>query len=203
LPFQRQYKPDWQIWSYNPQSAIRLLSSHGCSQGSDGIFVCDGRRLSLRFSSTSGFALRERTFDVVQQQLRRIGIELVKDYSPDFTRTLLPQGGWDLALFAWLTSIDPQLPAPQTIWACNGELNFMRYCSRRVTRLLLKAATELSESRRTALLEQADALMARDLPTLPLYVRPFYLLYNSRIRNVTWDSVDVLWNVQDWWIARR
>ena len=76
------------------------------------------------------------------------------------------------------------------------------YCNRRVTRLLSKAATELSSSERELLLDRADALIARDLPTLPLFDKPGYLIYDGRIRNVTWNPIDVLWNAQDWWIAR-
>jgi peptide/nickel transport system substrate-binding protein len=204
LPFQRQYTPHWQIWRYSPQKAIRLLRSHACLRGGDGIFSCDGRRLSFRFAST-GTGLRERTFDLIQLQLRRVGIDLVKNFSPGplFFNTLLPGGDWDGALFSWLRPVDPPGSASQDLWACKGEVNYMRYCSRRVTRLLQQAATELSESRRTALLNQADALIARDLPTLPLFDKPGYLIYNSRIRNVTWNPIDVLWNAQDWWIAPR
>jgi len=201
LPFQRQYRPHWQIWGYGPQKAIRLLRAHGCRKGSDGIFSCDGRRLSFRFAST-GLDLRERTFDLIQLQLRRVGIDLVKDFSLLFVSRLLPQGDWDLALFAWGRAVDPPGADSQALWACNGVVNYLGYCNRSVTRLLLKAATELNSSKRELLLNRADALIARDLPTLPLFDKPGYLIYNSRIRNVTWNPIDVLWNAQDWWIAR-
>jgi hypothetical protein len=55
---------------------------------------------------------------------------------------------------------------------------------------------------RAQLRNRGDALIARDLPTLPLFGKPGYLVYNSRIRNVTWNPIDVHWNAQDWWIAR-
>jgi len=115
---------------------------------------------------------------------------------------LLPQGDWDLALFAWGRAVDPPGADSQALWACNGVVNYLGYCNRSVTRLLLKAATELNSSKRELLLNRADALIARDLPTLPLFDKPGYLIYNSRIRNVTWNPIDVLWNAQDWWIAR-
>jgi len=28
------------------------------------------------------------------------------------------------------------------------------------------------------------------------------VIYNSRIRNVVWSPINVLWNAEDWWIAR-
>ncbi len=200
VPYQRGYRPHWRIWSYSPQRAIRLLRSHGCRRGGDGIFSCQGRRLTFRFVSTAGDALRERTFDLVQPALRRIGIELVKAFSPRqlFIATLLPQGDWDLALFAWIGGGDIGW---ENVWGCKGELNHIDYCNRRVTTLLRRASAELRPSLRTPLVNRADALMARDLPTLPLFVKPGYVIYNSRIRNVIWNPVDVLWNAQDWWIA--
>jgi peptide/nickel transport system substrate-binding protein len=200
LPFQREYRPHWQIWGYNPQKAVGLLRSHGCRKGGDGIFSCGGQRLSFRFAS-SGSGLRTRTFDLIQLQLRRVGIDLVKDFSLLFGRDLLPKGDWDLALFAWERAVEPGGDS-QDIWACKGEANYTSYCNRSVTRLLLKAATERRASRRAQLRNRADALIARDLPTLPLFDKPGYLIYNSRIRNVTWNPIDVLWNAQNWWIAR-
>jgi peptide/nickel transport system substrate-binding protein len=204
LPFERQYRPHWQIWGYNPQKAMRLLRSHGCRKGGDGIFSCDGRRLSFRLVST-GSGLRARTFELIQLQLRRIGIELVKDFRLGITISfgdVLPGGDWDLALFAWLRTTEPGADS-QDIWACKGEFNYMGYCNRSVTKLLLKAATEPSANRRAQLRNRADALIARDLPTLPLFDKPGYLIYNGRIRNVTWNPIDVLWNAQNWWIAPR
>jgi peptide/nickel transport system substrate-binding protein len=201
LPFEREYRPHWQIWGYNPQKAMRLLRSHGCRKGDDGIFSCDGRRMSFRLAST-GSGLRARTFDLIHLQLRRIGIELVKDFSLTFGGDVLPRGDWDLALFAWVRTTQPGADS-QDIWACKGDLNYMGYCNRTVTRLLLKAATEPRASRRAQLRNRADALIARDLPTLPLFDKPGYLIYNRRIRNVTWNPIDVLWNAQNWWIAPR
>jgi len=72
-----------------------------------------------------------------------------------------------------------------------------------VTTLLRTASAQDKASLRARLLNRADALMARDLPTLPLFVRPGYVIYNSRIRNVKWNPIDALWNAQDWWIAPR
>jgi ABC-type transport system substrate-binding protein len=202
LPFQAAYRPHWQRWSFSRPKAIRLLRAHGCRRGSDGIFSCQGQRLSFRFVSTAGSPLRERTFELIQPQLSRIGIDLVKAFGPRqlVLQTVLPSGDWDLALFSWGYSGDPAALAD--IWGCKGRLNLIGYCNPKVTALFRRAATELRTSRRPPFLNRADALMARDLPTLPLFARPGYVIYNSRIRNVVWSPIDVLWNAQDWWIAR-
>jgi peptide/nickel transport system substrate-binding protein len=202
LPFQPAYRPHWQRWSFSPTNAIRLLKGHGCRRGGDGIFSCQGQRLSFRFVSTLGSPLRERTFEFIQPQLRRIGIDLVNAFGPRqlVLNTVLPSGDWDLALFSWGYGGDPAQLVD--VWGCKGVHNWTGYCNTKVTALFRRAAAELRTSARPPLLNRADALMARDLPTFPLFARPGYVIYKSRIRNVVWNPIDVLWNAQDWWIAR-
>ena len=203
LPFQPAYRPHWQRWSFNRSKAIRLLTGHGCRRGSDGIFSCQGQRLSFRFLSTAGSPLRERTFEFIQPRLSRIGIDLVNAFGPRqlVLNNFLPSGDWDLALFSWSYGGDPA--ALVDVWGCKGGHNLSGYCNPKVTTLFRRAARELQAGKRPPLLNRADALMARDLATIPLFARPGYVIYNSRIRNVVSSPIDVLWNAQDWWIARR
>jgi peptide/nickel transport system substrate-binding protein len=203
LPFQPAYRPHWQRWTFSRTKAIRLLRAHGCERGPDGIFSCQRQRLSFRFVSTLGSPLRERTFEFIQPQLSRIGIDLVNAFGPRqlVLGPVLESGDWDLALFSWGYGGDPAQLVD--VWGCRGRNNLTGYCNPKVTALFRRAAAELRTSRRPPLLNRADALMARDLPTLPLFARPGYVIYNSRIRNVVWSPIDVLWNAQDWWIAPR
>ena len=118
LPFQPAYSPHWQRWSFSPTNAIRLLEGHGCRRGGDGIFSCQGQPLSFRFVSTLGSPLRERTFEFIQPQLRRIGIDLVNAFGPRqlVLNTVLPTGDWDLALFSWGYGGDPAQLVD--VWGC-------------------------------------------------------------------------------------
>jgi peptide/nickel transport system substrate-binding protein len=202
LPFQPAYRPHWQRWSFHRTEALRLLRTHGCRRGDDGIFICQGQRLSFRFVSTAGDQLRERTFELIQPQLSRIGIDLINAFGPRqlVLGPVLSSGDWDLALFAWAYGGDPA--SLVDVWGCKSADNLTGYCNSKVTALFRKAAMKLRTSARQPLLNRADALMARDLPTLPLFAKPGYVIYNSRIRNVVWNPIDVLWNAEDWWIAR-
>jgi ABC-type transport system substrate-binding protein len=79
------------------------------------------------------------------------------------------------------------------------------YCDARVSKQLGAAFSELRCDRRAALVNRADALMAKDVPLLPLYAKTGYVIYNSRIRNVVWNPGGdrlVFWNAQDWWITQ-
>jgi peptide/nickel transport system substrate-binding protein len=60
--------------AYDPQKAIRLLDAAGWKPGRDGIRVKDGQRLSIQLTF-SGVA-EQSSFEVIQQQVRQVGIDL-------------------------------------------------------------------------------------------------------------------------------
>ena len=198
------YQPHWRRWNHRPKDAIRLLHSNGCRRAPDGIFSCAGKRLSFRVLSTAGFPSREVEFAALMQQLRRVGIELRKDFAKITvvfgTTGLLAQGDWDLALFAWITGPDPV--GWENVYGCNGTFNQQAYCNREVTRLLRSASAALRTRRRWALANRADALIARDLATVPLFHQSGLIAYDSRIRNIR-CCVGIAWNAENWWLARR
>jgi ABC-type transport system substrate-binding protein len=168
-PFAPAYERHWQLWQYRPRTALAILRSHGCRRGQDGIFSCSGVRLSFRFTTTAGNPPRQLTFERVQAQLARVGIELQGEFEPPplAFRRLQESGDWDLFLFAWEVAPD-QTEADVDIFGCRGKLNYGAYCNARVSKQLGAAFSELRFDRRAALVNRADALMAKDAPLLPL-----------------------------------
>ncbi len=84
-------------------------------------------------------------------------------------------------LFAWVGSPDPAVHGqhPSLRW----DQNHQNYCSRPASRLLLKSNEELDpQAKRTALLNEADALMASHVVTLPLYARPAFLIHDKKLK---------------------
>ena len=127
------YRKNWESYRYRPAEARRLLEQAGCRRGADGIYVCAGSRLSLRFVTTvppGGF--RPRVIELVQAQLRQAGIEVV----PSFATTsaifnqILASGDFDVALFSWISTPGASAKA---IFGCGGEQNYTGYCQRLVT----------------------------------------------------------------------
>ena len=116
----------------------------------DGIFSCQGQRLSFRFLSTAGSPLRERTFEFIQPRLSRIGIDLVNAFGPRqlVLNNFLPSGDWDLALFSWSYGGDPA--ALVDVWGCKGGHNLSGYCNPKVTTLFRRAAREVASGQTPA-----------------------------------------------------
>ena len=147
-----------------------VSSSRRAARGGDGIDVCSGRRLSLRFGTSGGQQLRALTLQLVQEQLRRVGVEVV----PVFGQSALTSGV-DVQLFSWFESPDPT--GFKDIFGCGGSQNFTGYCQRLVTSDLDEADRILDADQRARVLNRADRRIARDVPVIPLYQVPLVYAY--------------------------
>jgi peptide/nickel transport system substrate-binding protein len=194
-----QYKAHYGSYTRNLNRVNQLMQSHNCRKGGDGIWVCGGTRASVRFGTTAGNRLRELALEIMQAQAKSAGFEFRPDSQP--SRLFFPRvsaKNYDLALFAWVGSGDP---AGQTdIYGCGGESNWKGYCNQKVTRLFKASDAELNPKRRIQLVNQAEAAMAKDAITIPLYQKPTYLVYKTKLRGIV-DNPTVqgpTWNTPAW-----
>lgn len=200
---QDQYEPHWDRWEYDPEAATGLLEENGCTKGSDGIYTCDGQRLSFEYVTTAGNELRELQFEIIQSQLKEIGVEAkpkLQDAATAFGTTLIagPDKAWGLFNFAWVGSPDPQ--GGNTIWMCGGGQNYNSYCNEEVTSLIEQTNTTIDAAERADLYNQADELMAADVPIVPLYQKPTFFGWRDAVigpkDNATqWGPT---WNIEEW-----
>jgi peptide/nickel transport system substrate-binding protein len=194
------YKQNWAKWTYNRTKAENILKAHNCTKGADGIYRCGGTKLSFQFESTRGNKLRELSFTFFQDQAKKAGIELLNNFKPAGTYfgEDLPNHNYDLALFAWVGSPDPA--GSVEIWKCNGDQNYMEYCNRKVSSLLEASDVQLNVKKRFALFNKADAMMANDIPTIPLYQKPTYLVFKAGIKGMKDNATQQgpTWNAEAW-----
>jgi peptide/nickel transport system substrate-binding protein len=212
-PFEPQYRPNWSIHRFDQQRAIDLLRRNGCTggparPGAGGIYRCPGvGELSFRFTTTVGNPARELAFRIMRTQLRSVGIELQSNLIPpaQLTGGVLQGGDWDIVMFTFVGSPLAAVNSKQ-VHGCGGTSNFARYCNRAVTRLLEQVETTIDDDRRAALLNRADALMAQDVPLLPLFSLPGFVVHQPRLRGVVRTPVQAMGGSQggnpaDWWLA--
>jgi peptide/nickel transport system substrate-binding protein len=212
-PFERGYRPNWAVHRFGQQRAIDLLRRNGCTggparPGAGGVYSCSGvGRLSFRFTTTSGHAARETAFRIMRAQLASIGIELQQRFVPQPQFVGLIQGGdWDLVMFTWAGSpIAAANSGP--VFACGGQSNFAGYCNRAVTTLLERARSTFDDRERAAILNRADALMARDAPVIPLYSLPGFVVHRTNVGGVfrsVWggSGSSYFGSAGDWWLRR-
>jgi peptide/nickel transport system substrate-binding protein len=201
----RWYRPNWSSYRFDPRRARGLLERAGCARGTDGIYICAGERLSIRFSSPfvpGGF--RPRVLELVQPQLRQVGIELVPEFVPGgpFFTQVVPSGRFQVAIFSW-TSPGPA-PFGKEVYGCGAELNFTGYCQRIVTADLDQAQRILDETQRARVMNRVDAQMARDVPVIPLYQIPVWASTRRELHGFapSPSPLGLFADAENWWLAR-
>ncbi len=113
-PFEPQYKTPYSRWKFSQKNAIALLKKNGCTGGPDTpsagnskIFSCPGvGELKFAFTTTSGNPLRALTYEIIQRQLKSVGIEFTARFiSPAvlFGGGTLTNGDWEVVMFTFLS----------------------------------------------------------------------------------------------------
>jgi peptide/nickel transport system substrate-binding protein len=209
-PFEGAYTKHWQKYRFNQQAVINLLRSKGCTggpsrptAGNNDIFSCPGvGKLSFRFFTTTGNQLRALTFEIVQRQLKSVGIELVPRFQTGgvLFGTTLPSSDWDLIMFTYLQTPDSKITS-KDLYACGGDQNYGLYCNRKLTALLNRVPTTLEAAERDKLLNQAERqYISTDIPSIPVYARPAFVIHSKRVKGPVLNPTleGSTWNVNTW-----
>jgi peptide/nickel transport system substrate-binding protein len=195
---------------YDPAAAEALLTENGCTRGGDGIYECDGERLSFTWSTTAGNEGRELQFELAQADLAQIGIEVTAKFGPAsevFADAFINGGAdqWQIFNFAWVGSPEPA--GGNTLYYCEGDntngfgaLNNLRYCNEEVDSLVKSTDSIADPDERAAVYNEADALFLADVPMIPMYQKPSFLAWDAAIQNVVPNANNITdtWNVGAW-----
>jgi peptide/nickel transport system substrate-binding protein len=199
------YRANWARYRYRPAEAQRLLERGGCVRGTDGIFVCGGERLSLRFVTRGDFPNRVTTLELVRRQLERAGIEVVPEFgSGDVViNHAFVTGDYDL--LEW-KGLFPDPPAEYalipSIMCLDPPLGFSwtRYCQRVDPAELSRANHTLRGRERARAVNEVDAALAEEVPLLPLYWVPTIAATGPSVRGYVLHPDDPFWRVEEWWL---
>jgi peptide/nickel transport system substrate-binding protein len=165
--------------------AQKLLDDAGYTKGSDGIYAKGGKKISLRFSTTAGNALRETQGELFQAQMKQVGID-IKIANLDSTKLFgeaLPNGDFDVANFAWVGG-PFVVSGNRDIYRTGAGSNYGSYSNPKVDELFAQALGEFDEAKAADLLNQADQIITDDMATIPLYQKPTYLVIRNTFANV-------------------
>jgi peptide/nickel transport system substrate-binding protein len=204
LTNERSYEPNWNGYRYRPAETRRLLRQTGCSRGSDGIYSCAGEQLHLRFITTAGVPLRERILELVQTQLRRVGVEVEPVYAPNeqLFGTILPAGDFQVALVASGKSAPEEVVYP----GCASDIT--GYCSRLLAADIDQLNRTLEPARRVVVANRIDRRLAAAVPILPLFQGTVVYVVQKGLQGVVPNAFGslstggTLWNAENWWLER-
>lgn len=201
---------------YDPAKARQVLEAAGWKKGADGIRSKNGVRASLRFQTISGDQTRELYQQLIQQNLREVGIEVKIQNVPSNLLFgaykdggLLKRGNYDIAMSRDGYVVDPiawagKFTSDQIPTADHVEgLNVIRYSNPEYDRLISQAASIVDRDQRKKLYEQAARRFAADRPALPLYSSAWGWAWSNRLGGVRTNHWLGIWPLTaDWYVAK-
>ncbi|MER3452434.1 MAG: hypothetical protein C4344_01700 [Acidimicrobiia bacterium] len=187
----------WAGYTRDLKKVEELMTAAGWTKGTDGIWTKGGQRARFEIKSTAGNKRRELTEQILQEQLKQAGFEMVinNQKAGDLFGDQLPKGNYELSLYAQvLTSLDPGLcnlfcskNIPSQANNFSGQ-NWQRVSISELDQLLEKVDTSLDDDERAAAEKRADRIMAERMISLPLDPLPNILLWSKRIVGPVGDN---------------
>ena len=102
-------------------------------------------------------------------------------------------------MFTWLSGPTHSYSAGD-LYECGGGQNDLLYCNRKYTKLMQAAKFTVDAAKRNDLVHQAEKIMANDVPTVPLYSQPGFILHYKTLKGPLKNPTQqgVTWNAEGW-----
>jgi peptide/nickel transport system substrate-binding protein len=211
LPTEAAYQDHYANTGHGDEAAAKqVLTTAGWTMGANGYMQKAGQTATITIGHKTN-QRRTATVQAIQAQCKTAGIQIQDFTSDGFNGKNLPAGNYQVALFAWTGS--PFKSGFDSIYQTKsgalGGANYQGYSNPKVDALFQQADGELDYAKRTAELQQADQLIAKDGFTLPLFTLPEYGVTDGSVKAIQQDgskvdisdneaSSGILWNAFAW-----
>lgn len=206
-PMSWAYNDQVEMFDYDPARARQLLAEAGYQDtDGDGIVDKDGTPLAFKGTTRSGHAEWEMVLQVLQAQLKDVGMRLeIQNYEPTLLGELWFGGKLPFFLSAWTLPADPEI----TRFFASDRTpprgrNIYYYENEALTELLYASEQTVDRARRAELLFEAQQVLASEVPIIPLYNRTIVSAYPQSLENVKPNPTNagLFWNVHEWVVRR-
>lgn len=186
---------------YDTTAARAQLDSAGWTPGADGIRVKGGRKLQLHMIYPATSAQRRRYAVLIQEQLRRIGVQIDIDVVDNVTYMSRANDlDYDVQLAGY--SVDPSVSGAKQNWTTAaigaGGLNSLYYSNRNVDALLDTATVVFDPAKSRSASSRAYQAIIDDVPAVFLYDIIVVEAVNRRITTAPMRPDGWFANLADW-----
>ncbi|MGY5120596.1 ABC transporter substrate-binding protein [Streptomyces sp. 900105755] len=177
--------------------AKSLLDSAGWKAGSDGIRTKDGKRLTLTISWFPNAATNQPALELVQQQLKSVGIDVVLKQLPvtQFATTI-QSGDFDV-VWGNTTRADPDILRSSFSTRLG---NFYHLPSGSLDTALSAQAATTDTAKRRQLVAQAQKLIVQNAYNVPVVELQTQLGVSKKVHDLAFDSGSRI-QLHDTWIG--
>lgn len=189
-------------YRFDPARAQQLLDEAGWRRGPDGLRRRDGKPLAFTLITQAGFATRENVAQAIQRQLRDVGVGVrVQLVDGTAISSLWFEGRFDAMLHWWQMPADPELTlffASDRTPPAGRNINY--YMNDELTKLLYASDRTVDHEERKRLLHRVQAILAEEVPELPLYGITRLDAVPATLRNFKGNPTNtgIFWNVHEW-----
>lgn len=188
------FSPAARQYGYDPTAARKLLDEAGFSTFRNNVrHNAAGEKLSIELGTTAGNRVRELVAQVIQSQLRQVGIEVrLKAETPRIFFDAMGKRTYSgLGMYAWVQRPEgvprsslhsKEIPSAANGWS--GQ-NYPGYANPEMDTVLDAAERELDIVKRRVLFAEIQKLAADDLPSLPLFFRVDPFVIPKPLKGVT------------------
>jgi len=163
-------------YAYNPAKAISVLEAAGFKRGGNGIFEKDGKPLSFTIVNNGGFSDWVAAVNVVQANLKAVGIQVTPDNLSNTTFLSDVQEGHYQLAYNWdVGGPGPYYELRQLLYSPNSapigkaaSSNFERYSSKATDALIGQYASTTSSAVQHNVVDQLEKVMLSDVPVIPV-----------------------------------
>ncbi|MCL2484509.1 MAG: peptide-binding protein [Endomicrobia bacterium] len=204
-----------QSWAFNPniaeseynlQKAAAMLKELGFEDiDNDGWLEYLGKKFEFTITTNQGNKQRELTAQIVQQQLKKIGIKAnirIIEFST-FVNQYIAKREFDAVIMGWSLSFDPdQFLLWHSSQTAPREYNFLSYNNPRVDRLYEKARAVFDVETRKKMYYEIQEIMAEDLPCIFLYYPDSMQAVHKRFKGIEPAPIGIMYNFIEWWVPK-
>jgi ABC-type transport system substrate-binding protein len=204
------------LYPFDPERGQALLEEAGWmpTEGSEYRANERGEELALTLT-TSDSEFRKTWSAVWEEQMRACGVRIVRFHTPAAwlfgDTTGLRRRDFEVAAFAWVTGADPaspsmyacdQIPLPENQW--KGQ-NSMGWCNPAASEGIQRANQALLRQERSEAYRTVQQELAKDIPSLPLFMRAEAYANNPALRGFDLRPGQLIytWNIAEWEIPGK
>jgi len=175
--------------TYNPQKAISILQKAGFKKKGDLFYTKNGKPLSFRIINIGGYSDWVASVQVIQQQLKAVGIKITPE---NLSGTTFDNNAYNGKFQLMYSGNETGGPAPyyelrQLLYSKNsapiGKIaasNWERYYNPAVDKLIEQYGATTDPAKQHEIVRKLEAAMVNDVPVIPVTEGVDWYQYNTK-----------------------
>jgi peptide/nickel transport system substrate-binding protein len=184
---------DVRAYPFDPEEAERLLDEAGWTRsGPGGMRARDAQPLRIELINIAGQADRVQVIQAIQAFWRDVGVEtVIRDIDAASFPPTLGAGDFQAAYGSFGEGQEPT-------WNLWLGTNWQRYDNPAAFALLERYDTIIDREERRQVAAEFQAIVAEDLPIIPIAARPLLAAVSARLVGYAPTTTSSLWNAATW-----